>query len=151
MTMDGRQLSELMDQRWSALRELLEISDRQMAAIDAGQMSELMRLLSEKQGPLERLAEIAAKIRVAAGDDPDARPWESEQDRTRCRERQEECEKMHLQLLAIEAECEAKLGHSRESIAQRLQRLDATRQAASSYARTATVPSSGGQLDLSSD
>jgi flagellar biosynthesis/type III secretory pathway chaperone len=151
MAMEGKQLSELIDHRLSILRKLLEISNRQMAAIDAGRMSDLMRLLSEKQMPLNRLAEIAARIRVAAADDPAARLWGSEQARIRCRERQEECEKIHLQLLAVEAECEAALGRSRASIGQQLDRVDATRQAASSYGHGATAPTRGGQLDLSSD
>jgi hypothetical protein len=151
MTMDAEQLSELIDQRWSTLHRLLEISNRQMAAIDAQRMSDLMRLLSEKQVPLGRLAEIAAKIRVAAADDPASRRWASEQDRMRCRQRQDECEKMHLQLLAIEAESEAALDRSRLSLSQQLDRVDATRRAASSYGQIAAAPTRGGQLDLSSD
>jgi hypothetical protein len=145
--MDAAQLAEVMEQRWSALRHLLEISDRQLAAIDAGQMTQLMRLLSEKQQPLNRLAEIAEQIRGAAGDDPASRKWESEERRADCRRQQEECEKMHLELLAIEAECESALKKSREAIQQNLERVDSARQAANGY--LAPAPTSGSRLDLS--
>ena len=144
--MDGKQLSDLIAQRWSTLRELVDISNRQITAIDAGRMSELMRLLSEKQLPLNHLAEIAEKILSAAGDDPTARTWETEGARVLCRQQQEECEKMHLELLAIEAECETSLTKSRASIQQKIDRVDAGRQAAASYH---APPTSGGQLDLS--
>ncbi len=42
--MDGRELSQLIDNRWSTLHQLLEISSRQMDAIRGCRMSELMRL-----------------------------------------------------------------------------------------------------------
>jgi hypothetical protein len=149
--MDGNELSRLIARRAKNLRELLDISDRQMAAIRAGRMSELMRLLSDKQTPLNRLAEVATSIRGAADDDPATRKWESEQARVLCRQQQEECEQMHLELLAIEAECETALKNSRTSIQQKIDRVDAGRQAATGYADSDAPPTSGGQLDLSSD
>ena len=149
--MDGKQLSDLIDQRWSTIRELLKISEHQMAAIDAGRMSDLMRLLSGKQKPLNRLAGIAERIRQAAGDDPGIRVWESEQARKQCRQRQDECEQMHLQLLAIEAECETALNLNREAIVQKLDRVDAGRQAASGYGGRERASTRGARLDLSSE
>lgn len=149
--MNGNELLELIEQRWSTLRELLEIGNRQIAAIEAERMSELMRLLSEKQAPLNRLAEVAAGIRQAADDDPANRRWDSEETRVHCRQRQDECEQLHLQLLAIEAECETALIESREFIQKKLDRVDAGQQAANSYAHAQVTPTQGGRLDLSSD
>ena len=114
-------------------------------------MSELMQLLSEKQSPLNRLSEVASSIRRAAADDPATRRWDSEEARARCRRKQDECEQMHLELLAIEAECETALLESREFIQQKLDRVDAGQQAANSYAHAQVIPTQGGQLDLSSD
>ena len=149
--MNGNELLELMEQRWSTLRELLEISNRQIVAIESERMSELMRLLSEKQTPLNRLADVSASIRQAADDDPAARWWDSEETRGRCRRRQQECEQLHLELLAIEAECETALTESREFIQKKLDRVDAGQQAANRYADSQATPTQGGQLDLSSD
>lgn len=149
--MDGIELSGLMHQRWTTLKALLEISNRQVEAIGAGRMSELMTLLAGKQAPLSVLHQVSEKLRGAADDDPQRRHWSSQKDRETCRQQQEECEKMHLELLAIEAECETALQASRDSIQQRLQRLDAGRQATHGYAESATTASSGGRLDLSSD
>ncbi len=149
--MNGNELLELFEQRWSTLSELLEIGKRQIAAIESERMSELMRLLSEKQTPLNRLVEFATSIRQAADDDPATRKWDSEETRERCRRRQQECEQLHLELLAIEAECETALIESREFIQKKLDRVDAGQQAANSYAHSQATPTQGGQLDLSSD
>lgn len=50
--MNGNEVATLIQQRWEILDQLLSISRLQMKAIEQGQMSELMRLLSEKQKPL---------------------------------------------------------------------------------------------------
>ncbi len=149
--MNGRELSELVDQRYDALAELLEATQLQQAAIEAGQMTELMRLLSRKQPPLNRLTAVAERIREASADDPHSRYWENEAERRRCRQRQDECEKMHVELLALEAACETQLTESRDAIGKQLAQIDAGREAANCYAHTNDIPTSGGQLDLSSD
>jgi len=149
--MDGHELSGLIEQRWELLSRLLEISQRQIDAIDGSRMTELMRILSEKQPPLNELVEVAEKLRPAADQDPDSRLWESAEQREQCRRQQEECEKLHLELLAIEAQCETALHTSRDEIQKQLERVDNARQAVSSYATQHSLPESGGQLDLSSD
>ncbi len=52
--MNGQELSQLIENRWSTLQQLLEIGSRQMDAIQGCRMGELMRLLSDKQAPLKR-------------------------------------------------------------------------------------------------
>lgn len=149
--MHGNDLSELIELRWQLLQRLLEISQRQINAIDGSRMTELMRILSEKQPPLNQLAEVAQQLRPAAEDDPESRVWDSDEQRRRCRQQQEECEKMHLELLAVEAECETALMKSRDKIQEELKRVDNARQAVTSYASQHVLPDSGGNLDLSSD
>ncbi|MGI9472230.1 MAG: flagellar export chaperone FlgN [Rubripirellula sp.] len=149
--MDGDELSELITRRWSTLRELLECSRKQIDAIESGQMSDLMRLLSDKQRPISELVSIAEQLRLATHDDPEQRNWASPEMRQRCRDQQHECETMHLELLAIEAECEATLSANRQEVQERLAKVDAGWQAASGYAHQSSSPTSGGQLDLSSD
>ena len=148
--MNGQELSQLIETRWSILQQLLEIGGRQMEAIEGCRMGELMRLLSDKQSSLTRLAALAEQIRSAANDDPEQRIWDGESQRIRCRERQEECERVHLELLAIEAACETALQQSRASLQQRLDRVGAGQSAANGYARGDSPTSPGARLDLSS-
>lgn len=149
--MNGNELAQLISQRLAILQGLLETSDRQLDAIRNFRMSELMRFLSEKQAPLNQLVELAEKIRAAANEDPATRDWESQASRDRCRREQDQCERLHLELLAIEAECETALQKSRVEIEQKVSRVDCARQAATQYSHSDSVSQSGGQLDLASD
>lgn len=149
--MDGNTLTALITERESILARLLELSHQQIEVITAGRMSELMSLLGEKQVPLQRLGDISKSLREASDDDPNARRWESEQARAQCRLTQDRCEKMHIELLAIEAQCETALTESRQMVQQKLTQLDSAHQAATRYASVDAVPASGVRLDLSSD
>lgn len=147
--MDGNQLSELINQRWSTLNDLLTLSRLQTEAIEAGRMTELMRILSQKQAPLNYLSELAEALRPIADEDPSARLWNSEIERESCRNRQTECDELHLQLLAIEAACESTLQENRTSIQDEIDQLNASHQAAQRYASEQSAATSGGRLDLS--
>ena len=149
--MDGAQLSALITERQSILAQLLELGTRQVDVIAAGRMSELMRILAEKQDPLQRLGEISELLRETAGEDPRGRKWNSQRDRDACRQAQDDCERMHIELLAIEAQCETALNESRNAIQQELQQIDSAHQAASHYAHAEASQTAGIRLDLSSD
>lgn len=149
--MNGNEVAALVQQRWELLDRLLTISRLQITAIEQGQMSELMRLLSEKQKPLNQLIELGDQFGVASSDDSEERHWVSHDIREQCRKQQDDCEKMNLELLAMEAECESKLTQSRDELRQRLGRVDSGWQAVSGYADHAAPVTSGGSLDLSSD
>ena len=149
--MNGNEVAALIQQRWEILDQLLSISRLQMTAIERGQMSELMRLLSEKQKPLNKLIELGNQIGVASADDSEDRYWDSNDIREQCRRQQDDCERMNLELLAIEAECESKLSQNRDELRERLERVDSGWQAVSGYADHELHATSGGSLDLSSD
>ncbi len=149
--MNGNEVAALIQQRWEILDQLVSISRLQMKAIEQGQMSELMRLLSEKQKPLNQLIELGEQLGFAKEDDSKQRHWDSDEIRELCRKQQEDCEKMNLELLAIEAECESKLSQNRDELRQRLERVDSGWQAVSGYADHEAHATSGGSLDLSSD
>ncbi len=149
--MNGNEVAALIQQRWEILDQLLSISRLQMTAIERGQMSELMRLLSEKQKPLNKLIELGNQIGVASADDSEDRYWDSNDIREQCRRQQDDCEKMNLELLAIEAECESKLSQNRDELRERLERVDSGWQAVSGYADHELHATGGGSLDLSRD
>ncbi|TWU57510.1 flagellar export chaperone FlgN [Rubripirellula reticaptiva] len=149
--MNADELTAIIDRRFETLSHLLELSLRQVQAIDESRMSDLMRILSDKQPPINELIQIGKQLASAVGEDPANRQWASDEDRRRCRERQSQCELMHDELLAIEADCEGRLTASRASAQEKLQRFDNGRVAANSYAQAQTTRPSGGSLDLSSD
>ncbi|MGB7327896.1 MAG: flagellar export chaperone FlgN [Rubripirellula sp.] len=149
--MNADELTAIIDLRFETLSHLLDLSHRQVQAIDESRMSDLMRILSDKQPPINELIQIGKQLASAVGEDPASRQWASDADRNRCRERQSQCERMHDELLAIEADCEGRLSASRASAQEKLQRFDNNRVAASSYAQAQTTRPTGGSLDLSSN
>ncbi len=148
MIMDAHQLSDLIEQRFQTLDELLKLGRLQSEAIERGRMTELMRVLSQKQQPLSRLTEIAQLLRPAATDDPELRAWTSESARLACRSQQEQCDQMHMELLAMEAACESMLQDNRAAIQLEIESLHGSHLAAVHYAPDRTVATSGGRLDL---
>ncbi|TWT53001.1 FlgN protein [Rubripirellula amarantea] len=156
--MDANTLCQLVDAKFEALSQLTELSEHQVATIDENRMSDLMRILSQKQKLIEQLLRITDQLMPALQDDPLTRVWESEDVRQQCRDRQQQCEQMHLQLLAIEAQCEATLQASRSDMEEQLGRLNSGQQAAAGYSRSqaygqtnSSGSSSGARLDLSSN
>lgn len=157
--MDANTLCELVDARFDTLAALLKLSEQQVDAIDQNRMSDLMRVLSDKQRLIEYLKHISDQLKPALDDDPQTRAWESQAARERCHDRQQQCEQMHLQLLAIEAQCESTLQESRQGMEDQLSRMNAGQNAATGYSQSQsygqpTSPgggSSGSILDLSSN
>jgi Mg2+ and Co2+ transporter CorA len=147
--MDGWELSELINQRRLALDELLTLGQQQRELIATGRMTELMRILSAKQQPIQRLTEIAQSLRQADHDDPADRQWPSEAVRQACRIEQQECLRIHQELLALEEACEAAMQANRTSIQNEINQLNASHQAAQHYVSGPAVAPSGGHLDLS--
>ena len=155
--MDSNTLATLVSQRFDTLVELLEISQHQVDAVKANRMTDLMRILSEKQQPIQRLSQLAQQLRPALADDPEARHWPDPSLRSRCKEQQQRCEVMHANLLQIEADCEAILQESRADMSERLERFSSGANAATGYSQAQnysssnTQSSAGSTLDLSSD
>ncbi|QDT02734.1 FlgN protein [Rubripirellula lacrimiformis] len=149
--MKADELTSLVQQRFEALMELLDMGQLQITAINENRMTDLMRILSDKQPAIARLTEIARQLATAVDDDPEQRRWSSDAARQHCRTMQQQCELMHQELLAIEADCETRLTETRDSVQEKLTRFESGRVAANSYARSQTIDQSGGSLDLSSD
>lgn len=147
--MDGTELLSLMTQRYATLCELKELSHQQAAAIAAGQMGELMRILSRKQQPIARLTALARQLNQAADDDPDLRDWTSAAERQTCRQTQQQCEQLHVELLALETASESALQHARTEVEQQLGQLDASHQASQRYLLRPAAATVGTSLDLS--
>lgn len=155
--MESELLVQLIDARFELLSRLITLSRQQRQAIEENQMTELMRVLSDKQKLIEMLAKVSRQLSPASKDDPQQRRWSSEEARQQCRERQEACEQMHVELLAMEAECESGLTSRRGDIEDQLMRLSGADQATKSYSQAGVANghsvsgAKGARLDLSSD
>jgi hypothetical protein len=148
--MNADRLFHLVLQRKAVLEKLLEISHRQVEAIEQERMNELMSLLAEKQNPLAQLREHSKSLAEATLNDPETRVWDQPEKREQCQNEHAKCEEMLQLLMEIEAECEQSLSLSRKSIQQKLEQTQTAQQAAVGYSLADQPSTTGGQLDLSS-
>ena len=148
--MDGQTLSELVDQRWSLLKGLLELGDRQAEAVRHSRMSSLLEILNLKQPSLEALQQVSQRLHEAVGDDAEDREWNSQDLRVECRERHRECERMLETLLRQETESEAALVEARGALELRLAHSEGAQRAVRGYAASDRTATAGSRIDISS-
>lgn len=148
--MNADRLFHLVLQRKAVLEKLLDISRRQVEAIEQGRMNELMSLLAEKQAPLLQLREHSKSLGEGSLDDPEDRVWDQPEQRKQCQDEHAKCEEMLQMLMEIEAECEQSLSLSRALLQQKLEQTQSAQQAAFGYSLADQPSTTGGQLDLSS-
>ncbi|TWT96551.1 flagellar biosynthesis protein FlgN [Neorhodopirellula pilleata] len=136
-----------IDLRHEQLTTLLQLTDRQETAIASGHMNELMSVLGEKQRAVEAFVKTSETLKLDRDTFAD-RPAISDAHRAR----NDECLRMHEELLRREAACQSALETSRDEIAGELARGEGARRAAAGYGQ-ANRPDrgQGGGLDLSND
>ncbi|MCC9644820.1 hypothetical protein LOC71_21300 [Rhodopirellula sp. JC740] len=134
-----------IDRRFELLQLLLELTQRQEAAISQGHMNELMSVLGQKQVAVEQLVQSANELKRQR-----AEAGEGYTVSDAYRQRSEQCDEMHRELMVREQASEKMLTETREEVAEQLQQSDGSRRAAQGYGQVGRSPSAGGStLDLS--
>ena len=142
-------LAQLIGQRHNCLSQLHALSRHQLELIDAGEISELLHVLSSKQQWLTTLAQIERGLDPFRGQRPEDRRWRSEADRQRCALLIAECDAMFRDVIMQEKQCESQLCVRRDEAATRLQGAHVAGAARGAYVADRGRPI--GQLDLSSE
>lgn len=150
------QMAELVEQRHATLAEILKITERQEAAIEAGLVQELMATLNEKQTHVDRLRVIQEALKPMAEVPAENRLWSDPASRQRCRDALSDSERLQSQILVIDQRCERAMIQRRDELFDSLGRTTGAAAAARAYASgggsTGATPraGSGGALDLAS-
>lgn len=144
-----RQLAELIHKKHEVMQRLYELSERQRKMVEAGDIVPLMRVLSIKQTLLRALQQLDRQLDPFREEDPEQRPWPSDEAREQTRQVAVSCESLRQRIIAMEKESEALLTQRRQATADQLEQLNAARQATSAYVQPPTPGLN--QLDLSSD
>lgn len=141
-------LESLIDQRLVTLQTLLSLTDRQEEIIGAGHMSPLMPLLAEKQRWIEAFVDQSTRLVDLRHRFPEP-PALS----TLHRQRHQQCDQLHRELLEREAGCEQQLTSSRDILEQQLTQSQGVAHAVSRYNEVGSDGRAGpgGALDLSND
>ncbi len=114
-------LAERMDQKLALLVQLRDLGLHQAALISAGDMNQLLKLLSAKQRLLAALQSVERQLDPFRNDDPEARIWPSAEHRRRCAVAANACEQLLGSIVAQERESESQMQRRRDEAAARLE------------------------------
>ncbi len=142
-------LVQLVRAKHACLVQLRDAGRRQLALIEAGNLTGLLDLLSAKQRPLLELQRIERVLDPFRAQDPERRRWQSPEVRAACARQIEACDALLREVLAQEKESEVVLSRRRDEAAVRLQGMHAAGQARGAY--TAPAQAALNQLNLLSD
>ena len=146
---DTRQLADLINQRHDCLVALRDVGERQLALIDSGDMTALLKVLSTKQHLIGLLQTLEQQLKPYRDEDPELRTWATREARQHCAARAAECEQMLAEIVAQEQQGESQLTKRRDAAATQLQGVHSAHQARAAYAQQPGARRV--RLDLTSD
>lgn len=128
------QLARLVSAKRQVLKIVVQLAERQVEMITAGQIEDLMKLLSAKQTVLAQLQAIERELAPYRDDDPDQREWVSPAARAACQAEAEEANGLIARSLVLERKAESLMIARREAAGQSLSAFQAASDARLAYA-----------------
>ena len=151
-TSDTTRLATLVELKLSLLERLVELGQSQVEFIDAGDYTQLLKLLGVKQRVLGGLNDVESALGPFKDQAPESRPWPTAAERLRCQEQLRRCEELLRMILNQEQASEQQMITQRDEHSRQIEALQFTARAQSAYHAEewqSSVPLS--QLDLASE
>jgi hypothetical protein len=143
----------LLGEKQRAVEQLLALTRKQSAVIDALEWSGLLALLQTKRSVIEHIDRIDAILNPWWKLPPVQRTFPSDTERQACQNRIDRCRAMLEESLVLERDCDERVRHHRQQTVETLQSMDASSSAEGAYVSHGFegVNVQPGQLDLSSE
>jgi hypothetical protein len=132
-TSNTERLAALVMSKQQVLEILVQMSRQQLALIDTGDMTTLLKLLSGKQTVITHLHYIERELTPFRDEDPDGRVWTSPDHRTACQARAQQCNTLLAEAMDLERRAETAMHHRRNATAAALSSLQAGADAKAAY------------------
>jgi hypothetical protein len=113
-------LSDRIERKLALLGQLRDLGRRQAELIEAGDLTQLLKLLSAKQRLLAALQSLERELDPFRDEDPDARVWISPAHRQQCAKNAAACEEMLQSIVEQERHSENQMRLRRDEAAARL-------------------------------
>lgn len=146
--MESHLLAEIVGRKHDCLLQLRELGRQQYELIGAGQMTQLLKLLSVKQQLIHQLQSLEQELDPFRGQDPAARQWSTPEARGACARLIESSQELFNEIMGCERESEQLLSRRRDETAERLRSAHYASAARQAYTGSSDEP--GGYVDLSS-
>lgn len=142
-------LIDLIGRKHDCLTVLRDLATRQRELIDAGDMTQLLAVLADKQRVIGQLQTLEQELNPFRNDDPDRRIWSSDAERIRCASLADRSARLLEEILDGERRSEDVLRRRRDDTAHQLAAAHHSHNARGAYAESDRQPTSS--LDLSAD
>lgn len=127
-------LAELVAVKLKIVELVVQLARRQLALVQGGDLTDLLKLLAAKQTVLAQLARIQRELDPFRAQEPETRAWRSPGDRLRCQEHARQCDDLLAEAMRLEKQGEAGMLARRDSAAALLSNVSAAVDAHSAYA-----------------
>jgi hypothetical protein len=138
--LDTNRLAQLIAAKRQVLELLGQLSRRQLALIDEGAMSDLLKLLASKQTVLSQLQLLERKLDPFRAEDPERRSWRSPDERAQCQAAIAACEALLADAVRLEKQSEQAMLLRRDRAALALEEVQASADAQHAYAMPPRSP-----------
>jgi hypothetical protein len=134
MSHDTEQLAALIRYKHQVLTHLLATAGRQLALIESGDWTALMKELSMKSRLVDALGDVESRLNPYRSENPDGRAWQDSGLHDECRRLSGECGELLASVVRIENQSESLLARRRDEARARLQGMHSSAVARAAYA-----------------
>jgi hypothetical protein len=129
-------LARLVSAKLQVLKILVQLAERQLALVERGELTQLIKLLAAKQTVLGQLQTLDGELSPYRDDDPARRIWSSPAARAACQTQAHEANHLAARSIDLERQAEGLMVARRDAAGATLAALQTA-----SDARTAYIPS----------
>jgi hypothetical protein len=126
-------LVELIAGKHQVLLRLRELGRRQAELVASGDTTSLLKLLAVKQQVISGLQSLERDLVPFYQENPDARTWQSAEQRALCAQQSTECNELLREILNMERVSAERMTVRRNEVAEQLQHVHAAKQVRNAY------------------
>ena len=140
---DTEQLAALIGAKLKLVEILCRLGKQQLALIEAGEMTGLVKLLAAKQTVLAQLRVVEGQLDPFRNEDPEQRAWPSAVKRAACQSDADQCNALLAETIELERQGEAAMLRRRDATSAALAGVHTAADARSAYMPREALGSGG--------
>jgi len=132
-------LASLLSKRLLYIKQLATLARRQYEVIQENDITKLLEVLARKEYMLYEIGLIETELSPYKNEDPDARVWNSEEDRLHAAGVIEQTKQIMAYIREMEQVCHEEAVRQKEQLEQQAKRMDSGATIVGAYAKQNTV------------
>jgi hypothetical protein len=140
-------LARLVSAKLQVLKILVQLAERQLALVQRGELTQLIKLLAAKQTVLGQLQTLEGELSPYRDDDPAVRVWSSSAARAACQAQATEANNLAARSLDLERRAESLMVARRDAAGEALAALQTASDAQTAYSPAAATALASLQIE----